>query len=121
MRKIGCRTKTNDAAFHGAKETCDEKQDAPGAAADSAGRSVLGVGAGRLAQPAGAPHRSVSARRWLDRTRRAVSLAQKLSDLWGQPVILDNRPGAGAVLATNVVAKAPPDGYTLGIVVLVPC
>ncbi|MDN8614980.1 Bug family tripartite tricarboxylate transporter substrate binding protein [Variovorax ginsengisoli] len=44
-------------------------------------------------------------------------LAQKLSDLWGQPVIVDNRPGAGAVLATNVVAKAPPDGYTLGIAV----
>jgi len=44
-------------------------------------------------------------------------LAQKLSDMWGQPVVVDNRPGAGAVLATNVVAKAPADGYTLGIVV----
>jgi len=44
-------------------------------------------------------------------------LAQKLSEMWGQPVIVDNRPGAGAVLATNVVAKAPPDGYTLGIAV----
>lgn len=44
-------------------------------------------------------------------------LAQKLSDMWGQPVIVDNRPGAGAVLATNLVAKAPPDGYTLGIAV----
>lgn len=44
-------------------------------------------------------------------------LAQKLSELWGQPVIVDNRPGAGAVVATNVVAKAPPDGYTLGIAV----
>jgi len=44
-------------------------------------------------------------------------LAQKLSEMWGQPVVVDNRPGAGAVLATNVVAKAPADGYTLGMVV----
>ncbi len=44
-------------------------------------------------------------------------LAQRLSEVWGQPVVVDNRPGAGAVLATNLVAKAPPDGYTLGIAV----
>jgi len=36
-----------------------------------------------------------------------------LSELWKQPVITDNRPGAGATIGTDMVAKAPPDGYTL--------
>lgn len=40
-------------------------------------------------------------------------LAQALSQLWGQPVIVDNRPGAAGILATEVAAKSPPDGYTL--------
>jgi tripartite-type tricarboxylate transporter receptor subunit TctC len=44
-------------------------------------------------------------------------LGQQLSDMWKQPVVIDNKPGAGTVLATNFVAKAPADGYTLGIVV----
>ncbi|MGQ2996728.1 Bug family tripartite tricarboxylate transporter substrate binding protein [Variovorax sp.] len=44
-------------------------------------------------------------------------VGQHLGELWRQPVIADNRPGAGTVLATNTVAKAQPDGYTLGIVV----
>jgi len=39
--------------------------------------------------------------------------AQKLSDRWGKPVIVENRPGAGTVIASNLVAKAAPDGYTL--------
>jgi len=33
--------------------------------------------------------------------------------MWGRPVVMDNRPGATTVLATDIVAKAPPDGYTL--------
>jgi tripartite-type tricarboxylate transporter receptor subunit TctC len=40
-------------------------------------------------------------------------IAQKLSQVWGQAVIADNRPGAGGALAADIVAKAPPDGYTL--------
>lgn len=37
----------------------------------------------------------------------------KLADAWGQPVIVDNRPGAGANVGANLVAKSQPDGYTI--------
>jgi len=40
-------------------------------------------------------------------------LAQKLNEAWGQPVIVDNRGGAGGTIGMDVVAKAPPDGYTI--------
>jgi tripartite-type tricarboxylate transporter receptor subunit TctC len=46
----------------------------------------------------------------------ARSIGQGLSDLWGQPVIVDNRPGADEMLGDEMVAKAAPDGYTLGVV-----
>ncbi len=37
----------------------------------------------------------------------------KLQDAWGQPAVVDNRPGAGGNLGADIVAKAEPDGYTL--------
>jgi len=40
-------------------------------------------------------------------------IGQKLSESWGQPVLVDNRPGGGTVIGTEVVAKSPPDGYNL--------
>ena len=43
----------------------------------------------------------------------ARPLAAKLTERWGQQVIVDNRPGAGQMIGIALVAKAPPDGYTL--------
>ena len=40
-------------------------------------------------------------------------VAQKLSEMWGQPVVPENRGGAGGSIGSAVVAKADPDGYTL--------
>jgi len=40
-------------------------------------------------------------------------LAQKLSERWGQPVVVENRPGAGGALATETLARSAPDGYTM--------
>ena len=73
------------------------------------------IAAGALAQnyPAKAvrviiPNAPASA---LDIVGRIVG--QKLSDTWGRPVVIDNRPGAGGTLGTAIVAKSPTDGYTL--------
>lgn len=47
----------------------------------------------------------------------ARMLATQLQTLWKQPVVVDYKPGAGTVLGTSVIAKAPPDGYTLGMAI----
>jgi len=43
----------------------------------------------------------------------ARTVGQKLTEMWGQSVVVDNRPGAGGTIGTAIVAKSPPDGYTL--------
>jgi len=55
-----------------------------------------------VAYPAGGPNDIV-----------ARIYGQRLSELLGQPVIIENRTGAGGVIGTQEVAKSPPDGYTL--------
>ncbi|MEJ8815446.1 tripartite tricarboxylate transporter substrate binding protein [Variovorax ureilyticus] len=43
-------------------------------------------------------------------------IAQKLQEMWGQPVLVDYKPGAGTAIGVDFVAKAPPDGLTIGMV-----
>src|SRR5205085_4512805 len=47
----------------------------------------------------------------LDAAGRAI--ADKLTQTWGQPVVVDNKPGAGGNIGADLVAKSPPDGYTV--------
>ncbi|HEV7912995.1 MAG TPA: tripartite tricarboxylate transporter substrate binding protein [Albitalea sp.] len=81
---------------------------------------ALAAAGGAWAQAAGAQTYPVKSVRWIvpfqpggttDIIARIVG--QKLSELWGQTVIIDNRPGANAVIGTSAGAKAPADGYTL--------
>ncbi len=43
----------------------------------------------------------------------ARAIGQKLNEAWRQPVVIENKPGAGAIIGTETVAKSAPDGYTL--------
>ena len=47
----------------------------------------------------------------LDAVGRAI--AQKLTEAWGQSVVVENKPGAGGNIGADLVAKSPPDGYTV--------
>jgi len=47
----------------------------------------------------------------VDTTGRLI--AQRLSERWGQPVVVENRPGAGGSVATELLVRAAPDGYTM--------
>jgi tripartite-type tricarboxylate transporter receptor subunit TctC len=44
-------------------------------------------------------------------------VANRLSEKWKQPVIVENKPGASGIISTRSIVEAPPDGYTLGMVV----
>jgi tripartite-type tricarboxylate transporter receptor subunit TctC len=46
----------------------------------------------------------------------ARTVGQKLNELYGQQVIIDNRPGAGGIVGCTIISKGAPDGYTLGMV-----
>lgn len=48
----------------------------------------------------------------------ARAVAPKLTELTGQPVVIDNRAGGNAMIGMDIVAKAPPDGYTIGVITL---
>jgi tripartite-type tricarboxylate transporter receptor subunit TctC len=43
----------------------------------------------------------------------ARTVGEKMQEAWGQPIVIDNRGGAGTAIGSNIVAKSPPDGYTL--------
>jgi tripartite-type tricarboxylate transporter receptor subunit TctC len=48
----------------------------------------------------------------------ARTLGEELSHRWGEAVVVENRPGAGGIIASEVIAKAAPDGYTLILVAI---
>lgn len=48
----------------------------------------------------------------------ARMIAADLQKKWGEPVIIDNKPGAAGTIAANIVAKSPPDGYTINLATL---
>jgi tripartite-type tricarboxylate transporter receptor subunit TctC len=79
--------------------------------------AVLGLLAGAPAKAEDYPSRaitivvSLAAGSGMDAITRLY--ADKLSEVFGKPVIVENKPGAATTLAANQVAKAPPDGYTL--------
>ncbi len=83
-----------------------------------AGGALLALGVAARAQaPASYPSRPVritvpfTPGGAADIVARAVG--QKLSEQWGQPAVIDNKPGAGGAIAVDIVVKSPPDGYNL--------
>src|SRR3982074_2178392 len=92
-------------------------------------RTLLTGIAGSIATPLLAPPIAFSEEAWPARTVRYVNgfpaggatdtlsriLCQKMSELSGHSFVVENRGGAGGVLGADAVAKAPPDGYTVGL------
>jgi tripartite-type tricarboxylate transporter receptor subunit TctC len=88
---------------------------------------IAAVAAAALARDGYAQPAEATAQRYPARPIRIVSpfaaggstdilarlIGQKLTESWGEPVIVDNRAGAGGIIGSDLVAKAQPDGYTL--------
>ena len=77
--------------------------------------STLGAGARGQTWPTKAVHVLVPAPPGSSLDIIVRTLGDKLRDRWKQSVVVDNKPGAGGMLGMDVVAKAAPDGHTLGI------
>ena len=84
-----------------------------------AGLVIAGSAPARAADPvAGYPNRPI---RLISGSPGSTSdfaarfIAQKLTERWGQQVVVDNRPGAGGIIGIEIGSKAAPDGYTLMI------
>jgi tripartite-type tricarboxylate transporter receptor subunit TctC len=93
-------------------------------------RAILSAAAGALAAATFGPaSRAFAQDRFPTRPVRVVlgfapgggadiylrSVALRLNQIWGQPVVVENRPGASGFIGADIVAKAPPDGYTLSL------
>jgi len=85
------------------------------------GLCALGLGA---AAPAAAQNYPKGVVKWIvpfppggptDVVGRIV--AQQLQEAWGQPIVVENKPGAGTMIGTDAVAKSAPDGQTIGMVI----
>ena len=91
-------------------------------------RHLLQIGAGALAAPAVAT--SAFGQAWPSRAVKIIVpfapagatditarlLANRLQEVWGQPVVVENKPGAGGNIGADLAAKSEPDGYTIFIV-----
>jgi tripartite-type tricarboxylate transporter receptor subunit TctC len=94
-----------------------------------AGRKSVGLAAAVLAGAILMSNEGVRADTYPSRTIRLVvpygpggasdqlarAVADRLTSALGQPVVIDNKPGAGTIVGTDFVAKATPDGYTVGL------
>src|SRR5881227_2462446 len=92
-------------------------------------RTLLTMFGGSIATPVLAPRIAFSQEAWPVRTVRYVNgfpaggatdtlsriLCQKMSELSGQTFVVENKAGAGGVLGADAIAKAPADGYTVGL------
>ena len=92
-------------------------------------RTLLTVLGGSIAAPLLMPRTALTQEAWPTRTVRYINgfpaggatdtlsriLCQKMSEVSGQQFIVENKGGAGGVLGADAVAKAPPDGYTVGL------